>query len=625
MSTITETVPGLGDTPSTADTATFDARGDLLFGTSLPASIAAMNVAFGQVNVVTAEVDANAVQVAADTVTASAAAAASIAGSNATLWVSGGPFVVGAARFSPTTFLSFRCKADNTGTVDPASDPTNWEPLTRSGSGTNSFTASGAITENKACFLRTDGKAQQSAIAVAAYAASANIDGGNYSNMSLCLDPVNNRVILFYRDPDAGVANSGNARLGTFSGGSITWSAEVSFSAVAITGEYSAISSAYDPDTGQILILYNVGGVAKCKLATVDVGGDTITFGTELNTDITVQEVSCCYDESVNLFLCTHRESAAFKAFTLLVSGTSLSIQTTNTIYASSISGHTSQAVFLKGHATGMSAVIANVGSVAYIWLIKITPGTFVINASAQLAPNAPDSYNGYASGDQCMAWSESKQCLVVLSNSGGGLGNYYLYCAMYTTNGTSFTKTGSVWVDFGFFSVPYAQFPSIMINADGESVSIIYPDQSDSNFGKVRCSTTFTTATMSLSTETQFYGGAVNFTAQVPSLDGLYSLCCYNLNAHSTGRNFVITYPVLDNRTKFIGFANGTVADGATVELSTLGATVDGLAGLAVNTKYYLSVSDGQTLTAGGTGPNVLYAIAADKGIVTGSQMLTI
>lgn len=82
-----------------------------------------------QVNVVGAEISANAVNVAADAVIAGAAAAAAAAASNATEWISGGPFVEGDVRWSPIDHLSYRCKVGNSGTTDPSIDSTNWAAL----------------------------------------------------------------------------------------------------------------------------------------------------------------------------------------------------------------------------------------------------------------------------------------------------------------------------------------------------------------------------------------------------------------------------------------------------------------------------------------------------------------
>jgi len=78
MTTITETIPSLGSPPLTSDPTNFDTRADTLYGTSLPAVIAATNTWSGQANVVAGEVNADSVAAAASAV---AAAASSVSAS----------------------------------------------------------------------------------------------------------------------------------------------------------------------------------------------------------------------------------------------------------------------------------------------------------------------------------------------------------------------------------------------------------------------------------------------------------------------------------------------------------------------------------------------------------------
>lgn len=78
MTTITQTIPSLGSPPLTSDPTNFDTRADTLYGTSLPAVIAATNTWSGQANAVAVEVNADSVAAAASAV---AAAASSVSAS----------------------------------------------------------------------------------------------------------------------------------------------------------------------------------------------------------------------------------------------------------------------------------------------------------------------------------------------------------------------------------------------------------------------------------------------------------------------------------------------------------------------------------------------------------------
>jgi hypothetical protein len=61
---------------------------------------------------------------------AAASAAAAAAASGATIWISGTNYGIGDVRFSPSNFKSYRRRNVGAGTVDPATDTTNWSALT---------------------------------------------------------------------------------------------------------------------------------------------------------------------------------------------------------------------------------------------------------------------------------------------------------------------------------------------------------------------------------------------------------------------------------------------------------------------------------------------------------------
>lgn len=98
------------------------------------------------VNAIATNVFANATDAAAAalaasgyvaTVAASAAAAAQSATSAASVagaaaWLSGATYVQGDCVWSPTSFLTYRRRTNGAGTIDPASDQTNWQTLASS-------------------------------------------------------------------------------------------------------------------------------------------------------------------------------------------------------------------------------------------------------------------------------------------------------------------------------------------------------------------------------------------------------------------------------------------------------------------------------------------------------------
>lgn len=139
MSTINEVIPGLGTPPLTTNPTGFDANADQLYGVDLPAVIASMNTFKDEANVVAGEVNTNASNAATSAGNSSdfadlseAAKVAAQNAANATLWVSGGPFVAGDVRYAPSNYKSYRCKISNSGTTDPSLDITNWQDLSSS-------------------------------------------------------------------------------------------------------------------------------------------------------------------------------------------------------------------------------------------------------------------------------------------------------------------------------------------------------------------------------------------------------------------------------------------------------------------------------------------------------------
>jgi hypothetical protein len=121
-------ITALPTPPSRQDPTNFNDRADAFLG-ALPQFQSEAN---------TLQTDVNANQLAA-TYSATLAAASELAAANtagATLWVSGTTYAVGANRFSPINFLTYRRKTAGAGTTDPSLDATNWQLLTGLGNTT---------------------------------------------------------------------------------------------------------------------------------------------------------------------------------------------------------------------------------------------------------------------------------------------------------------------------------------------------------------------------------------------------------------------------------------------------------------------------------------------------------
>ena len=123
------TIPTLPSPPLVTDTtANFNAKAF--------SWVAALDAWTTQANLTGAAADASASaaatsasNAATSASTASAAATSATATANVSIWVSGTTYAIGDCRFSPSTFQTFRRKTAGAGTTDPASDTTNWTPI----------------------------------------------------------------------------------------------------------------------------------------------------------------------------------------------------------------------------------------------------------------------------------------------------------------------------------------------------------------------------------------------------------------------------------------------------------------------------------------------------------------
>jgi hypothetical protein len=118
-------ITALSTPPSRDDPENFASRADSFLG--------ALPTFANEANALQSDVNAKQTTASSAANSAIAAQAASEAASNASIWVSGTTYVVGAVRFSPITFRSYRRKTAGAGTTDPSADSTNWQLLTSLG------------------------------------------------------------------------------------------------------------------------------------------------------------------------------------------------------------------------------------------------------------------------------------------------------------------------------------------------------------------------------------------------------------------------------------------------------------------------------------------------------------
>ena len=140
---------------------------------------------------------------------------------------------------------------------------------------------------------------------------------------SATYDSTNDRVVVAYQD----YANSqyGTAIVGTVSGTSISFGTAVVFE----SAETYYLTATYDSTNNQVVIAYRDGGNSNAGTAIVGtVSGTSISFGTAVVFQASINRISAVYDSLHNRVVIAYQNSGATNAGTSIVgtvSGTSIS------------------------------------------------------------------------------------------------------------------------------------------------------------------------------------------------------------------------------------------------------------------------------------------------------------
>ena len=356
---------------------------------------------------------------------------------------------------------------------------------------------------------------------------------------------------------------------------------------------------------------------------TCAVSGTTVTFGTVLSIGESATVVGVCYDISVDRVLmnykCNESGQERQKARVISVSGTTLSLVSVATLLSSNSNGYTSSVVHCTGFGTvGSNVAICNTNGQATLFRLTINPSTFAITVGS--ATTVPGD-TGYSFGTKTLAWSSSAQALIAIKNNGPD--TYYLQASFNSLSGASgFTNINNTNVDFDAYSTPSSNFTSVACSPDGLSACLVFPDPGVTFYGKLVFSTSVSVAGgLAFGSTIQFQTSNVGWTSVAYTSDSLKVLVGYSITS-GLGRSVVATAPVPDSRTRFIGFAKSTVSSGGTVVVKTLGGVSNGQTSLSPGTNYYLSSSDGSTLSSTISGPKVGRALSATQLLVLGTNI---
>jgi hypothetical protein len=199
------------------------------------------------------------------------------------------------------------------------------------------FVATGAISNGQAVALKSDGTV--SAI-TGPTGAEATFESAECENIDSAFDPDTGKIVVAYQD--VGDSNKGKAVVGTVSGTTISFGSETTFSGSSDGRKPKCI---YDTNSNKMVILYWDNANDKVYAIVGTVSGTSISFGSahQINNADT-NYISGAFDPDTNKVIAVFTDAGNSyygTAIPLTVSGTSIS-GTTKTVFNSASSSYLS-------------------------------------------------------------------------------------------------------------------------------------------------------------------------------------------------------------------------------------------------------------------------------------------
>ena len=202
------------------------------------------------------------------------------------------------------------------GTVDSSDNSISFGSATQFNEGANNaYNVSAAFdsSNNKVVIAYRDNGNSDYGTAVVGTVSGTSISFGtpvvfesaNSSQTAVAFDSSNNKVVIAYRDN--GNSDQGTAIVGTVSGTSISFGSAAIFNA----GETSQIFSTFDPVNNKVVIAYRDSGNSDLGTAIVGtVSGTSISFGSEVvfNDTGNTQGIGITFDSNVNKIVISYED-----------------------------------------------------------------------------------------------------------------------------------------------------------------------------------------------------------------------------------------------------------------------------------------------------------------------------
>jgi hypothetical protein len=530
------------------------------------------------------------------------------------------------ATLSGTLTIGSSPSSGNTGEVltSRGSSAPNWTTLSNLDT---QFTAAGSITQGKAVILNSTGTVSQSIISSSSFGSSTTFNASLTKGSNSIYHPTAGKYLLFYTD---NASTLGYVVDVTISGNTPTFGTPYQWSASTING--TQIGLCWDSVTNQVIVGYVDNATSRAMLVTVAYSGGTFSKGTAVQNPTahtSTNFCAVCYDKSVSAICITYQNSSTQYASYATVSGTSVSWTNTATSVGSNNSGYGCSAVYCD--ALQINAIAYNDVGRGQLQSVKFTAGSPITMSSGvrYQITDAGGASNGYFTGARTIAWANDIQRIIAIYDGGGNNG-YYLMCGVYQyTPGNFYWAVGvASVVNTGAYYAGYQWHRSISYHSV-TGYAVISWQLDTSGFGKIGISDSpVRTDVMNFSSSSQWQSTATDMSLVVTNdIDSKGIVVAWdsgNIAGNLNGTCGIFTIPNPDKRNQFIGLAQSTVTNGQTVVVRKSFGVDTNQTGLVPGTRYYLSSSDGSTLTSTASGPNIGRALSTTAIQITGAPTVT-
>lgn len=386
-------------------------------------------------------------------------------------------------------------------------------------------------------------------------------------------------------------------------------------------------ASIFDPVNNKVVVFYRDSSL-NLKGVVGTVSGTSISFGTQQNIGSRVEEVACSYDTSQSKILLVYRGVSPYygKAHAITVSGTSLSVGSAHTFNADE-----TLYMGLAYDANAGKHVVVYSDNFTTTQSQVLTMSGTTISSGSQTQVSSAHSSNSYACYDEgaqktVLASTDGAAIgdafVVVASISGtsitlgtkdyfGSLYNHYWKSAVYdpdnggclfayfatgesskgrivrvTVSGT----TATAGTPFIFEDTNNTQSMDLAYDEDSNQILIAHKSSGNCQFTVLTANgDNFTNPT-----GTKADLGTSNFTFLVYDTNANKAV----INYISSGKVITVGYANSNvNNENFIGFSDGSYSNGATATIQVVGSVDDAQSGLTTGRKYYVH-ADGSLKT---------------------------